>query len=219
MRLPTILLAATLAFCATSANGGAQSSARNRLVAVPPGAGQAERPCSSTTTFFASTALADREGWYGKHLRVLEEQPLCAPAAREVYRLTWIPTFHPSIVVRVEHDSAGYQLRAKRESGAGGYEPGKLVVDTTFRLTRSEVDELARRLKAARFWSLPTRPADAVLGTDGAQWVVEGLVSGRYNVVDRWSPSADGPYRSYRQLATWMLSRSRLVPKSLVREY
>ena len=120
MRLLTILLAATLTGCATSASGDARPSARTLLVAVPPGAGQAERPCSTTKAFFASTVLADREDWYGKHLRVLEKRPLCG-AAQEIYRLTWLPTFNPSVVVRVERDAAGYMLTAKRESGAGGY--------------------------------------------------------------------------------------------------
>lgn len=216
MRLLTILLAATLTGCATSASGDAQPSARTLLVAVPPGAGQAERPCSTTKAFFASTVLADREDWYGKHLRVLEERPLCG-AAQEIYRLTWLPTFNPSVVVRVERDAAGYILMAKRESGAGGYNPGKLAVDTTFRLSSSEVGELTRLLKAARFWSLPTRPASEA-GEDGAQWVIEGLASGRYHVVDRWTPRTERDAR-FRQLAEWMLARSGLVAKALVHEY
>ena len=26
-------------------------------------------------------------------------------------------------------------------------------------------------------------------GTDGSQWVIEGVRAGRYHVVDRWTPS------------------------------
>jgi hypothetical protein len=219
MRKSTIFLVATLAACANPEGPRARPPSLAPVVVVPPRAGQAARQCSTPPKFFASTVLADREGWYGKHLLALEERPLCG-SVQEVYRLTWLPTFHPSIVVRVERDSAGYQLRAKRESGAGGYAPGHLAVDASVRLTTAEVRELSRLLKVADFWSLPTRPApDDMQGLDGAQWVIEGLVSDRYHVVDRWSPMADGPDAKFRRLAEWMLTRSGLASKSLVHEY
>jgi hypothetical protein len=218
MRRFAMFLAAMLSACG-AAPLGAQAPSRASLVGVPLQAGQASRPCNASAQFFASTPLADHEGWYGKHLRVLGERPLCGSAA-EVYRLTWVPSFHPTIVVRVARDSAGYLLRAKRESGAGGYEPGRLVVDTSIRLVKSDVDALRRLLGAAHFWSLPSKPApDGTVGTDGAQWVMEGLVAGRYHVVDRWSPRAEGPHARYRQLAEWLLMRSGLASRSLVREY
>jgi hypothetical protein len=31
-------------------------------------------------------------------------------------------------------------------------------------------------------------------GTDGSQWIIEGVENGRYRVDDRWSPDA-GPIR------------------------
>jgi hypothetical protein len=218
MRHFAIFLATMLSAC-SAVPLGAQAPSRALLIGVPRQAGQASRPCRTSTKVFASTPLADREGWYGQHLRALGERPLCGLAA-EVYRLTWVPSFHPTIVVRVEHDSAGYLLRAKRESGAGGYEPGQLAVDTSIRLVKSDVAVLRRLLGAARFWSLPSKPApDGTVGTDGAQWVMEGLVAGRYHVVDRWSPRAGGPHARYRQLAEWLLIRSGLASRSLVREY
>jgi len=218
MRPFAIVLVATLSACRADPLG-AQAPARTLLVGVPLQAGQAARPCGTSARFFASTPLADREGWYGRHLSVLDERPLC-DSAQEVYRLTWVPSFHPTVVVRIERDSVGYLLRAKRESGAGGYEPGRLAVDTSTRLVRSDVDALRRLLGAARFWSLPSKPApDGTVGSDGAQWVMEGLAAGRYHVVDRWSPRADGPYARYRQLAEWLLARSGLASRSLVREY
>ena len=173
------------------------------LVEVPADAGRPARSCRDASEYFASTPLADREYWYGAHLRVLEERPLCAGADErtEVYRLTWLPSFDPSVVVDIERDSDTYRITAKIESGAGGYQPGHLASDTSYALTDAEVREFARLLSAARYWALPTEPPpNGMMGLDGSQWVLEGVSGGRYHVVDRWSPKREGPDAAYCRL-------------------
>ena len=192
------------------------------LVEIPPTAGLAASPCDDGEAYFAMTSLADREEWYGKHLRALGEHPLCDSAGvpAEVYRLTWLPSFHPTVVVRIERTLSAYILIAKAESGAGGYEPGHLARDTTYTLGEGERAEFVSLLSAADFWTVPTTPPpDRLGGFDGAQWVLEGLGRGRYHVVDRWSPPTNGPDARYRQLAAWMLQRSGLAAPDLVRAY
>jgi hypothetical protein len=168
------------------------------------------------------TALTDREGWYGEHLRALGERPFCdsADVPAEVYRLTWLPSFDPTVVVRIERTLNKYVLTARTESGAGGYEPGHLARDTSYTMGEAERLEFVSLLTAAGFWALPTEPPpDGMVGVDGAQWVLEGFARGRYHVVDRWSPRTTGPDGRYRQLAEWMLQCSGLVASGLVREY
>jgi len=180
------------------------------------------RPCDMTNEFFAGMAIADREGWYGAHLRSLGEPVLCGEkgTGQTIIRLTWLPSFHPSVVVRVERHSTRYRLEAKIESGAGGYEPGHLVRDTVTTLSATDAEEFERLLEAADFWRLPTVPAsDGTVGLDGAQWVIEGLSDGRYHVVDRWTPDRKGPTADFRNLAEWLLAKSELVAAELVREY
>lgn len=191
------------------------------MAEAPPRAGAAARQCGSATEYFDGTPLADREGWYGDHLRALGERPLCAGpgAPAEVYRLTWLPSFHSSVVVRVEREAATYRLTAKTESGAGGYDPGHLARDTSFTLGEPDVTEFERRLAAAHFWTLSTDPPKTAMGLDGSQWVLEGITSGRYHVVDRWSPNVHGPDAQYRELAEWMLARSTLAQAEVVRMY
>jgi len=212
-----------LAACGNNAAPSNVSAERaSLLIEIPSNAGSAARACSQTDTYFASTPLTDREGWYGKHLRVLGERPLCASsdATPEVYRLTWLPSFHPTVIVRIQRSSGDYHLTAKAESGAGGYEPGHLARDTSFTLREAEASEFAGLLSAARFWAMPTEPPpNGTIGSDGAQWVLEGLVRNRYHVVDRWSPEKNGPDAHYRRLAEWMLARSGLAARRLVREY
>jgi hypothetical protein len=43
------------------------------------------------------------------------------------------------------------------------------------------------------FWSLPSHVNDQT-GTDGSQWIVEGVNEGKYHIADRWSPDK-GPVR------------------------
>jgi hypothetical protein len=51
-----------------------------------------------------------------------------------------------------------------------------------------------------------------VFGLDGDEWILEGAESGRYHVVDRWSPQPDNRYRDgnrFRRAGLWFLERAR----------
>jgi hypothetical protein len=41
----------------------------------------------------------------------------------------------------------------------------------------------------ANFWKLPTEDKNAPRGVDGAEWILEGIRTGNYHVVDRWTPT------------------------------
>ncbi len=62
-----------------------------------------------------------------------------------------------------------------------------MAIDRTLSLDAGQWAGLEKEIEAAEFCSLPTTVADDS-GTDGEQYVVEGLKGGRYNVVDRWEP-------------------------------
>ncbi|HEV3052349.1 MAG TPA: hypothetical protein VGX50_18705 [Longimicrobium sp.] len=224
MRPTTLLFLTCITLPACSARSVESAPSRAPRAAVEASAtteasGTTEaRPCEAANTFFGGTAIADREGWYGPHLRAMEERPLCTGEGtpRKTYRFTWIPAFHAPVVVRVERLAQGYRLHAKLGGGTGGYEAGPLVRDTIAMLSDAEVRNFTAQLTASQFWSLPTLDPDPPIGMDGAQWVLEGLVGTRYHVVDRWSPSEED---KYRRLGDWLLARSGLVSDKLVREY
>jgi hypothetical protein len=137
-----------------------------------------------------------------------------------VYRFTWIPSFHPSVLVHIQSDDHGYTLLARILTGAGGYEPGGISRDTAFSLSELDQAVLARLLTEAHFWSSPTiPPPNGLIGVDGSQWLLEGVEDGRYHVVDRWSPSTSGPDAAFRRVGEWLLTRSGLVPDSLLRHF
>jgi len=53
-------------------------------------------------------------------------------------------------------------------------------------LSKEQVREVMALIEAANFWRLPTED-EGPLGTDGADWVLEGVQSSQYHIVTRWN--------------------------------
>jgi hypothetical protein len=162
-------------------------------------------------SYFPQGAFSTKEGldefvaqWYSKHLSAMNEKPFYYPDNSEVesYRFLWLRSFHHPIAVRLWSTGGEQFMTLKEMSGAGGYEPGKLLVNHTRKISKDEWDEFTRLLEQTCYWELPTR--DGILGNDGAQWILEGVRSGRYHVVDRWTPQSG----SYREACLYALKLS-----------
>lgn len=138
--------------------------------------------------------------WYSNALKAMREPSLWtlsrSDAMLSVYRFLWLPTFRHPTCVRIAHSAEGIGLHAVTLDGLGGYDPGKVSLRRKVELNEDQWDGLATVLSKAGFWSMPTRGEDQ--GLDGEQLIVEGVESGKYHVVDRWSP-ADGEYRNLCQ--------------------
>lgn len=189
-------------------------------------ASPARAPAPAQPYFPPGRLGADLEGhefaatWYSTHLRALKEPSLVAMASdrqAHAYRFLWLRSFDPPIALRLDVSADGSgTLTVKATSGKGGFDPGALVTSRRRVMPRSEVRRFLARLATARYWELPTRFEQMVkvepggitvtLQVDGAQWIVEGVRSGRYHVVDRWSPRSG----AYREAALWLLRRSGL---------
>jgi hypothetical protein len=133
-----------------------------------------------------------RSQWYSKHLKALEEPSLFQMAkgsSAESYRFVWLRTFDHPVIVRVDikTDRNG-EITTKLSSGAGGYEPGKLIENTTRPLTQRQTEKFLVTIQRLQFWELPTHDTPNTVGCDGAQWIIEGIKGGKYHVVDRWTP-------------------------------
>jgi hypothetical protein len=132
-----------------------------------------------------------KDYWYATYLTALRERPLgCnSSGSAEVYRFTWLRTFHHPVVISLEHDLKGrWLMHTKVSSGAGGYEPGILGLD----LVRSMSSDYTRQLRDtmsvnSTFWN--TAAQDSSVGFDGAEWIIESRVGDNYHSVGRWSPS------------------------------
>ncbi len=81
-------------------------------------------------------------GWYASQLRAFKEPSLCTSPQKqcETYRFTMLPTFNFPLTVRIHIESDGTATAiAKRLTGKGGYDPGKLDFERTQTLTRNRL--------------------------------------------------------------------------------
>jgi hypothetical protein len=150
--------------------------------------------------YFPSGTFAN--GYYSPHLSAMDEPALSKiEIAEEVYRLLWLRTFDHPIAVRVQSHGDEFLLWSKQLDGRGGYEPGKLVVNTTKSITTVESTNLVRHIERASFWTLERLELERVdvglqeIHLDGTMWVLEGVKNGKYHYVDRCSPLS-GKFRN-----------------------
>ncbi len=124
--------------------------------------------------------------WYAEHLKALEEPILSDSLPAKVFRFTWLRTFHNPIVIGLENNNDSITLYWKICDGAGGYEPGKLIIDKKKMLSLNEWTLFLQKIDSLGFWNMKTTENE-MQGFDGAQWILEGKELGRYHVIDRWS--------------------------------
>lgn len=148
--------------------------------------------------FFPKSALDlrgddSKANWYSTQLRALKEPSLWALAKNgkaESYRFLWLRTFHHPIAIRLNLNADGtWILVTKISSGAGGYSPGTLIRSTSRKLTAEEAQEFLSTVEKVGFWNAPN-PVNDQIGLDGSQWIIEGVKTGHYHVVDRWTPKS-----------------------------
>jgi hypothetical protein len=138
------------------------------------------------------------------------------PAA-ELYRITFIPTHYNPIKIRVERHKNNYVLVAKRLSGLGGYDAGKLKTEKKRRLRPQEWNRLLALLREAGFWELPylenepgpNEKGEVTVTLDCSEWVIEGARDGRYHAVNRYCPEA----KSFQAVGLYLVKLSGLRVK------
>ncbi|MEQ1606961.1 MAG: hypothetical protein ABL999_19015 [Pyrinomonadaceae bacterium] len=151
-----------------------------------------------------------RGSWYGKHLTAMDEPSLIADRdlESEVYRFLWLRTFDHPMAIRIVRSSDVVTLTVVEMTGAGGYEPGSILLKKTKIIEGDHWCVFQKKLETADYWNLG---ADKRLsGNDGAQWVLEGVRAGRYHMVDRWSPEET----NFRDACLYLLELSGVDPKT-----
>jgi len=174
-------------------------------------------PTFATDEYFPKGMLGDFvQSWYSEQLTALEEPVLykgIEDRNKQVFRFTWLRTFHHPISIRLEinTDNTGI-LYTKMTSGAEGYEPGKIQIHETKQISKDDVQKFLDLVRLESFWELPTKiklinPDGTVsIGLDGAQWILEGSTKDNYHVVDRWSPKNG----SFKKICLYLLELSEL---------
>jgi hypothetical protein len=155
-----------------------------------------QRPTSSVK-YFPESSLDSRQDhfksyWYSVQLNALQEPSLYRMAKApntESYRFLWLRSFNNPIAVRLDPKPNGTSvLTTKVASGTGGFRPGVLTENSSRLLTREQTKAFLSKVTEVGFWNAPN-PVNDQKGTDGSQWIIEGVKGGHYHVVDRWSPT------------------------------
>jgi hypothetical protein len=119
-----------------------------------------------------------------------QEPPLYAmpDCVDEAYSLTWIPSFHPPVLMRVWRSGDRAFMVGKQLDSKGWSKFGNLKDINARPLTKFEWRDLSDLLNRTSYWQLPST-SNEVLPEDGAAWVVEGHRAKQYHWVRRRVPN------------------------------
>jgi hypothetical protein len=106
---------------------------------------------------------------------------------KEIYRFTWLRTFHNPIAIRIERSKDKHTVIWKLSNGI--HSPGILVESGQKEIAKRDWYEFTQLLEKTNFSDMPTEVR--YCGLDGAYWILEGTDNSRYHVVKRWSPNDD----------------------------
>ena len=136
-----------------------------------------------------------RQKWYSSVLASLHE-PLIRPTQnKEIYRFTWIGSFHFPAAFRLEHTENNTILSyhtVLRKKGKLNREYS--MVFKRKEVTPAEYDQFQQLIRQCNFFQLRTGYGG---GADGAQWLLEGAVNQTYRLVDRWNGEEIGEVCRY----------------------
>jgi hypothetical protein len=130
------------------------------------------------SAFFTNT-------WFSEQLTGLKEPKLNGNYDFEVFRFTWLRTFHNPISFRIEKQNNEFLLFVKRANGAGGYDPGELIVSDTIKITENQWKNLIELIETDKFWNISTVEKKDYVSTDGSEWIFEARTHGKYHMVFR----------------------------------
>lgn len=121
--------------------------------------------------------------------RAFQEMPLYAmpKCIDEAYSLTWIPSFHPPVFVRVWRVGDQAFMVAKVLDSNGWSKFGNVKESNARPLTKFEWRDFTDLLNRASYWELP-ETGNEIVPEDGAVWLVDGLRSKQYHWTRRQVP-------------------------------
>lgn len=157
--------------------------------------------------------------WYSRDLHFLKEPVLYNfYLNKDIYRFTWLRSFHPPIVLRLEKSNNEVTLTEKKlikfESiDTLGRNEFAMVLDSIhIEESKRKVDnhywnDFESLLKENNFQDMPTTVAWE-FGTDGSEWILEKHSKEGYYVVNRWSPY-EKQYANFRKICDYLIDHSK----------
>jgi|GEM_PF-5907013 len=158
----------------------------------PPPEASAAAGCPPLIARGSAHPIARKADWLGRELAATGEislYHLARTGDADVVRFVWMPSFHPTVTVRIEGlGSARPRLIAVRGSERGGRGSPRIGAQIDRRLTEAEAKAMRLLLDPAVLF-----PANGgnhgTYGLDGAEWLIERVANGRcYTVATEHSP-------------------------------
>ena len=139
---------------------------------------------------------------YSKFLRSMREPSLWELAQQdpreEAYRLLWLREFDRPASIRfvLKPSGTGWFYR-RMTTGSGGTQPGRRVDSGMSFSWKSRTASFLGIIESVDFWNLPTLlyADENTASACRSHWILEGIKSGKYHVVDRCSPDQTDPVR------------------------
>jgi hypothetical protein len=175
---------ALIAFALGIASAAVWISKRPAIVTLPTSA-------NDCAPVYDPTAVAKKLGEDDdpQFFAAFQELPLYAmpDCVDEAYSLTWIPSFHPPVLVRAWRLGDKAFMVAKELDSKGWSKFGNLKDTNARPLTAFEWRDLTALLNCSSYWELPST-SDEISPQDGAVWLVDGLRAKQYHWVRRRLP-------------------------------
>ena len=118
------------------------------------------------------------------HEPPLPKLPNCVTAA---YRITWVPSFHRTSIVRVWRSEDGQFITIKRLERTANNRNGYSYSEKTRRISIGDWKAVQSVVEKIQFWSQPSTELEP-LPNDGAGWLIEGRCLDCYHSVFRINP-------------------------------
>jgi len=141
--------------------------------------------------------------WYSSQLHAAKEEPIELPAKTDIFRLTWLRSFHSPIIIHLEcpsHCTLAYKVL----SNTDGQRPGKVSESASRQLSSAEQEKLYTLFNNFDFWT--DSPSEKAQGLDGAQWILEAARGESYAAWDVWTPERKPQFAEYVALCDYLVS-------------
>jgi hypothetical protein len=126
--------------------------------------------------------------WYSNHLLSLSEPILYNITNRttNVLRFTLLGIWSNPVSYRIEKDNSGTYITYNKTDGQGGYKVGKRIEHETKEINIEKWNSIIVKMDSINFWNINTHDDNFIF--DGAEWIFEAFINGRYHFVTRTSP-------------------------------
>ena len=146
--------------------------------------------------------------WYSKHLKSMKEPILykLRNEDKEIIRFTHLGTWSNPFSYRIENINGQITMTYSQTKGLGGYNAGRRIKHWQKIISPETWGQIVAKIDSVNFWNIETHDPNMIL--DGAEWILEVLVSGKYHFVTRNSPDIyDG--QEYAELCKLVMNANK----------